>query len=475
MRGIAIAVAALLAGCTSTPDNKQVSLPVPQASAETELQPAAEREHLRILASYGGIYENARLQAAIEKTVNRLVTASERPNLKYKVTILNSPAINAFALPNGNLYISRGLIALANDRAELASVLAHEMGHVIADHAAIREDQARQAALIGHVVSDVLSDPQMGALALAKSKLTLAAFSRAQEFEADGIGVGISARAGFDPFGASRFLTDMQRNADLKPTAGSADARGLDFLVTHPATPERVQNALANARQFSGPGAGERDRNEYLSDLDGLVYGEDPSEGFVRGRRFLHPKLSFTFVAPPGFTLDNTAQAVLGLKGGNEAMRLDVVSVPAEQSLPDYLKSGWMEKVDAASIEEFTVNGFRAATATAKGEEWSFRLFAMRFGSDVYRFIFAAKDKTTQVDRSFRESISTFRRMSLQESEQVHPLHLKIVTVGAKDTVEGLARRMAIADHALDRFRVLNGLGAHDGVKPGEKVKIVVE
>jgi len=152
-----------------------------------------------------------------------------------------------------------------------------------------------------------------------------------------------------------------------------------------------------------------------------------------------------------------------------------VVSVPAEQSLPDYLKSGWMEKVDAASIEEFTVNGFRAATATAKGEEWSFRLFAMRFGSDVYRFIFAAKDKTTQVDRSFRESISTFRRMSLQESEQVHPLHLKIVTVGAKDTVEGLARRMAIADHALDRFRVLNGLGAHDGVKPGEKVKIVVE
>jgi predicted Zn-dependent protease len=473
LRGIAIA--ALLAGCTSTPDNKQVSLPVPQGSEQTELQPSEAREHLRILASYGGVYENARMQATIEKTVGRLVAASERPNLKYKVTILNSPAINAFALPNGNLYVSRGLIALANDKAELASVLAHEMGHVIASHAAIREDQARQAALIGHVVSDVLSDPQMGALALAKSKLTLAAFSRAQEFEADGIGVGISARAGFDPFGASRFLTDMQRNADLKPAAGSADARGLDFLVTHPATPERVQNALANARQFSGPGAGERDRNEYLSDLDGLVYGEDPSEGFVRGRRFLHPKLGFTFMAPPGFTLDNTAQAVLGLKEGNEAMRLDVVSVPAEQSLPDYLKSGWMEKVNPASVEEFTINGFRAATATASGEQWSFRLFAVRFGSDVYRFIFAAKDRTAQVDRSFREAISTFRRMTLKESEQVHPFHLKIVTVGPNDTVDGLARRMAIADHALERFRVFNGLGTTDRVKPGEKVKLVVD
>ena len=390
----------MLAGCTSTPDNQQVSLPVPQVSAQADLQPAEEREHLRILASYGGIYENAQLQAEIAKTVDRLVAASERPDLKYKVTILNSPAINAFALPNGHLYVTRGLIALANDKAELASVLAHEMGHVIARHAAIREDQARQAALISHVVSDVLSDPQMGALALAKSKLTLAAFSRAQEFEADGIGVGISARAGFDPYGASRFLADMQRNADLKPTAGSAETRAPDFLTTHPATPDRIKNALANARQFSGPGAGERDRDEYLADIDGMVYGEDPSEGFVRGRRFLHPKLGFTFLAPPGFSLDNTAQAVLGLKGGDEAMRLDVVSVPAEQSLPDYLKSGWMEKVDPASVEEFTVNGFPAATATAKGDEWSFRLFAVRFGSDVYRFIFAAKNRTA-ADRPF--------------------------------------------------------------------------
>src|SRR5512141_1390592 len=233
LRGVALAM--LLAGCTSIPDNKQVSLPVPQVAAEADTQPAEEREHLRILASYGGIYDNAKLQATVEKTVNRLVAASERPDLKYKVTILNSPAVNAFALPNGHLYVTRGLIALANDKAELASVLAHEMGHVIARHAAIREEQARQVAIISHVVNDVLSDPQMGALALAKSKLTLASFSRAQEFEADGIGVGISARAGFDPFGASRFLTDMQRNADLKPVAGSGEARASDFLITHPA------------------------------------------------------------------------------------------------------------------------------------------------------------------------------------------------------------------------------------------------
>ena len=480
-RGLAVALALVLAGCASLPDNKQVSLPLPQANAlqpegETATQSAEQREHQRILASYGGAYDDPRLHAMISQTVDKLVAASERPDLKYQVTILNSGAINAFALPNGHLYVTRGLIALANDKAELASVLAHEMGHVIARHAAIREEKARQTAIIGHVVNDVLSDPQLGALALAKSKLALASFSRAQEFEADGIGVGISARAGFDPFGASRFLGDMQRNGDLKPEGERPDPRAQDFLAAHPSTPERVKNALANARQYSGPGAGKRDRAEYLGDLDGLVYGEDPSEGFVRGRRFLHPKLGFTFLAPPGFTLDNTAQAVLGLKeGGGEAMRLDVVSVPAEQSLPDYLKSGWMEKVDPASVEEFTVNGFATATATASGEQWSFRLFAVRFGSDVYRFIFASKTKSAPIDRSFRESISTFRRMSLEESAQVKPLRLKVVTAGANDTVERLARHMAVADHRVERFRVLNGLGPHDRVKPGDKVKILAE
>ena len=479
IRGLAAAALALVAAaCTTNPDTKTASLELPQLTLPNLASPprptAEQRENARILVSYGGVYDDAKLHAMVTQLVDRLVAASEKPDQKYQVTILNSPSVNAFALPNGQLYITRGLIALANDKAELASVLAHEMGHVIARHAAIREDQARQAALVSHVVSDVLSDPQVGALALAKSKLALASFSRAQEFEADGIGVGISARAGFDPYGASRFLADMQRNAELKAGA-TGDARASsDFLSNHPATPDRVRNALANARQFNSPGSGNRDRNDYLAALDGLIYGEDPSEGFVRGRRFLHPKLGFTFTAPAGFTLDNTAQALLGLKdGGGEAMRLDVVSVPAEQTLPDYLKSGWMDNVDARSVEEFSVNGFPAATATAKGVEWSFRLFAVRFGSDVYRFIFAAKSMTPQADHAFRDSITTFRRMSLKESNEVKPLHLKLITVGKNDTVASLAHRMAVSDHALERFRLLNGLGAHDRVKPGEVVKLV--
>jgi predicted Zn-dependent protease len=139
---------------------------------------AAQREHMRVLAAYGGAYKDAKLQAKLASVLERLVAASERPDTVYPVTILNSPAINAFALPNGRLYVTRGLIGLANDSAELASVLSHEIAHVIAGHAAIREEQARRTELIGGV-SDILSDPQVGAMALARSKLAEAGFSRA--------------------------------------------------------------------------------------------------------------------------------------------------------------------------------------------------------------------------------------------------------------------------------------------------------
>jgi len=475
-RFVALLLATLLAGCASFSSSNKVSLRLPEASPATARMSAAEkREHLRILATYGGLYDDARIQKRVQDTINRLTAASARPDLKFHVTILNSPAVNAFALPNGHLYITRGLIALANDESELASVLGHEMGHVIAHHAQIREQKARQAALISHVVSDVLSDPQVGALALAKSKLALASFSRAQEFEADAIGIKTSARAGFDPYGAARFLADMQRNADLKSDRHD-DGRSVDFLSDHPSTPARVRKALIDAREFSGPGIGARDRNAYLADLNGMVFGEDPSEGFVRGRRFVHPKLGFSFKAPPGFSLDNTAQAVLGLKdGGDEAMRLDVVSVPAGQSLVQYLDSGWIENVDATSLHAFTVNGFPAATARASGKDWAFRLFAVRFGTDVYRFIFAAKTMTPAADSAFRASVGSFRRMTLKERKRVRPLQVRIVTVGAHDTVASMARRMAVPDHRTTRFRVLNGLGTKAKLKPGTKVKIVVE
>ena len=332
-------------------------------------------------------------------------------------------------------------------------------------------------------MTDVVTDPEAGALALAKSKLALASFSRSQEFEADAIGVGIAARAGYDPYGAVRFLTSMEHNSDLKPEqTGAINPAAPDFLSSHPATPERITNALANARQYRAPATDDgarispRPKAAYLADIDGIVYGEDPSEGFVRGRRFLHPKLGFTFTAPDGFTLDNTAQAVLGIKhGGGQALRLDVVRVPAEQTLAEYLTSGWIENIDPATVEDVTINGFPGATAAAKGDQWDFRLYAIRFGSDVYRFIFAAKHRTPETDRAFREFDRHVpphepRRDRGGQAAAAADRHGGARRYGGEAGGQNGGRRPR--RRALPR---LNGLDPGDRLKPGSEVKIVVE
>jgi len=463
----AVVMALVVASCSSIPGGRHILLP--DLPKNLDANSPSVREHQRVLSAYGGAYEDPKLHAKLTSIVNRLVAASERPDLSYKITILNSPAVNAFALPNGQLYVTRGLLGLANDSAEFASVMSHEMAHVIARHAATREEQARKTELIG------MNDPQVGAMALARSKIALASFSRSQEFEADAIGVGIAARSGFDPFGASRLLASMGRNAELRASSRGGDPRSPDFLSSHPATPERVKNAAASARQLTSTGSAQRDKAAYLATIDGMIYGEDPVDGFVRGRRFLHPKLGFTFMAPEGFVLDNTSQAVLGTKEGGEALRLDVVKVSPEQSLIEYLNSGWIENIENGSVEELSVNGVPAATATATGDQYAFRLYVVRFGSEVYRFIFAAKNRTAETDRAFRESIQTFRRLSLQEIRSTKPLHLRIVKVQPGDTVESLSARMALFDHQVERFQVLNGLDPNEQLKVGDLVKIIVE
>ena len=227
---------------------------------------------------------------------------------------------------------------------------------------------------------------------------------------------------------------------------------------------------------MSRPAPATRDKDGYLEGLDGLIFGEDPSEGFVRGRRFLHPKLGFTFTAPEGYALDNTAQAVFGVKdGGEQALRLDVVRVPADQRLPEYLLSGWIENIDAQSVEEITVNGFKAATASAKGDQWWFRLYAVRFGSEVYRFIFAAKSRARNSTAPSRDTLGSFRRMSRAEADAARPLRLRSVTVGPERQCRAPGGPHGGRRPRVERFRVLNGLDPGDKLKPGDKVKIVVE
>lgn len=475
------AMAALLAGCAGFGQDKaapKTTAAVPAAAPKVAPAPSAvTQEQARIAAAYGGVYQKPDLERRLNAISDQLAAASERPDLRYKVTILNSPLVNAFALPNGNLYVTRGLLAVANDSSEVAAVLAHEMAHVTARHASQRADEERKALLVSRVVSDVLQDSQAGQVALAKGKLSLASFSRTQELEADRIGVQNIARAGFDPYGASRFLLSMGRQADLRSAAlGQKPSQpGLDFLSTHPSTPERVQLSVAAARQVGAPGVGERGRDDYLAALDGMTYGDDPSQGFARGRRFLHPRLGFSFVAPEGFAFDNGSEALLGVSPDGRALRMDSARLSFGQSLEGYVQENWIEGAEPGPVERLDINGMEAVTVVAKGREWTFRFAAIRVGADVYRLIFATRELSASTDEGFRASLMSFRRLSQAEIEAARPLRIEVVRVGQNETEQSVAARMAVSDRAAERFAVLNGFAPGETLPAGLRVKVIGE
>ncbi len=322
----------------------------------------------------------------------RLANASGSPSEPYRVTLLNSPIVNAFALPTGDIFITRGLLALANDGAEVAAVMAHEIAHVTAHHAAQRAELERRAALFKRVSTQVLDKPKQGEEEAARMQMTIAHFSREQEFEADKIGIAVIAKAGYDPYAAARFLEALGRWSAFRSRvigAGSADKP--DMMATHPSTPERIAAATEQARQLAPPGVGETARQSYFTAIDGIAFGDNPAQGLVLGRRFLHPKLGFAFEAPEGFALENQSAALVGVgESGSQALRLDSIEATDATTLEAALASGWIEGVQTASIEPLKDTALPTAVAVAQGQQWSFRLAAVRLDGRIYRLIFAA-------------------------------------------------------------------------------------
>jgi predicted Zn-dependent protease len=472
------ALCLLLAGCATLDpfaDRRDGAAPAaPQASGEAA--PAPSPEHTRLVAMFGGEYRAPAAEAHLNQVLAQLAKADDTPGKAYKVTILNTPTVNAFALPSGNLYVTRGLLALANDTAEVAAVMAHEIAHVIARHASQREEAAKTADLRRRVAG-VVQSPARGEEVQAIEKLSLASFSRRQELEADQIGVKMIARAGYDPYGAARFLEALGKSTAMRAALlGQKSGDEADIMATHPSTPERVNRAIAAAREISAPGIGNAAREAYLDAINGIDFGDDPAEGIVRGRRFIHGRLGFSFLAPDGFTLENTAQAVLGVANkGNEALRLDSVRVPAETSLETYMATGWIEGLDRDSIREINVNGLPGAIATASSADWKFRIAAVRLGGEVYRLIFASRSLNAETDRRFMTSINSFRRIPAQEASALRPLRLVVMTARPGDTTQSVGARMAIPEQGQDVFMLINGLRRAGPLEPGARYKFVQE
>ena len=446
-------------------------------------------EHPKMVRQFGGAYDDDKQTGFyVARLGARMVQNSELAGRSFTFTLLNSRDVNAFALPGGYVYITRGILALMNTEAELAGVLGHEVGHVVARHSAQRINRAVTTNLVtgvlGGLLGAALGVPEVAQLGQLVGAGLLAQYSQEQEFEADELGVRYMGKAGYNALAQADLLSSLSRESELAQGIAGATGRDPleDFFASHPNTLERVQRAIAEAKMAGAAAGAEYGREDFLRQIDGMVYGDSPEQGFIRGRVFAHPQLRFGFTAPDGFRLLNRADAVLARGPNGAFVKFDHAVRPDTDDPMAYLTRQWAAQANLQSLRRFEANGLAGATGTARiqsqqGDTRDARLAVVRLASgQFYRFLCVTQAGQLQrFDREFEAMLLSFRALGATEAASLRPLRLRIVTVRPGDTIDSLGQRMAVDDYRVERFRVLNALDRDSALSPGDKVKLVTE
>ena len=489
----AVAVSVLLGSCTTTPAGSTAFTPFMSTSQERSI---GESEHPKLLAEYGGAYKDDKVASYVAMVGGRVLQNSETPNQPFTFTLLDSSVVNAFALPGGYVYISRQLLALMNDEAELASVLGHEIGHVTDRHTAKRYNTQMLGGIGSLLVAVLTGSGQLAQLAGQAAQVYTLSYSRDQEYKADTLGIRYINRAGYDPFAASDMLATLGRQDALEAKVQGREAAETtpSWARTHPLTGERVSRAQSLAQQTGVPaGKQPRNRDAFLAAIDGLVVDDSAEQGFVRGRSFAHPQLKLFFTVPEGFTLQNTSRAVTALGPGQTQVLFAGGPLTSGQGLDSYIQQVWQAMTEGqagniARSQPGEINGMQTATTSTRlstnsgvldvsivAYQWSpSQAYHFVMVSPAYASSQTGAQTAAQAVRSLQSMLQSFRKLSDAEAAKYKERRIKVVTVAQGQTAQQLADRMAYDDNRLDRFLVLNGFTNPKEVRPGQKVKLIV-
>ena len=471
--------ASALAACTAVPGgNVAAGSPItPQESQQ------GAQYHQEMLTEFGGPVAGPQADY-VQQVGKNIAVQSGLGNSQsaFTVTLLNSSVDNAFAIPGGYVYITRQLVSLMNNEAELAGVLGHEVGHVAARHSAQREQIAQRNALLG-LLGQVVSGALLGNSGLGQlgqqvfstaPQLMTLQYSRGQELEADQLGVQYLRTAGYDPHAMASVLRSLAAQNSLDSSLQGNDATIPEWASTHPDPASRVQTAM----QLAGQTTGVTNRDTFLTRIDGLVYGDDPKQGVIEGNTFIHPDMRLTFTVPNGFYMVNGTRAV-SING--QSGRAQLTTAAYSGDLNTYVRQqfqaiGGQQVQLNPQLQRTTVNGlpvvYGVARTTSGQSQVDVIVFAYEFArNQAYHFAAITPAGGSSV---LNPMFNSMRRISATEAQQVVPRVLDVVTAGRNDTVQSLAGRMAFSNAQVERFRVLNGLSASDQVVPGQKYKIVV-
>lgn len=447
-------------------------------SPEKEVQ-VGQEEHPKVLQQFGGAYDFKTLQIYVNDLGQKLAAVSEMPNLRWTFTILDDPIINAFALPGGYIYISRGLIALAENEAEVAAVLGHEIAHVTARHTAQRYSQSVLTGLGATVLGIVVGGPA-GDLANFAGQAYLASYSREHEMEADQIGIRYMTKLGYDPKASASFFRKLAEHTELSARLkGHEHEQGhYNIFASHPDTRLRIQASEKLAQSY-GPENDRIARSSFLSQINGLDYGPSVRQGVIEGQAFLHPELRFKFEAPEGFELVNAPAYVAAVHPNKSAMIFDMGPAKhANMAMVRYIDQVWAAKYNPRDLQAITVNGMAGATGviqlrTNQGVR-DIRYVAIQDQGQIFQFRFLSPPElSSAMELPFRRATYSFERLSIQQAQAIRSQKIGLVRVNRGETVFSLAQKMKVDKGPEDWFKVLNREALSDGLQAGETMKIV--
>jgi predicted Zn-dependent protease len=478
----AMLAAATLAGCATNPVTGRTDVVTMSEADEIQL---GRQEHPKILQEFGR-YDDEAVQSYVDQVGQRIAAVSHRPQLKYTFTVLDSQEVNAFALPGGYVYITRGIMAYLNSEAELVAVLGHEVGHVTARHAVRQQTEAMATGVGATVIGILTGSGDLANVANMAGTALVSGYGRDMELEADNLGAQYLDRLGYDPDA----MIDVVRLLKNQETFELQQARLENrkphvyhgVFATHPDNDTRLKEVVKAAHKMEPNGTTRADgRDVYLDHLKGMAFGSSAAQGMVRGNRFYHADMGFTLAFPSAWTIENTPSKVVAFPAQKDAfLELYTMPVPPNVTPRDFLVRN-LGGTTLSSAESLQANGLQGYTAIARevplpwGNRGPARFAVVYLNNMAYVFRGAARQGSALAasDPLFMSSIRTFRRLKDNEYALGEPTRIELVKSTPQTRIEALAQSSPIRPYPAEQLRLLNDLYPDKEPIAGQTLKVV--
>ncbi len=468
-----ISALAALGGCATNPVTGKSNFVMMSEEQELAL---GRQEHQKVMQQFKAV-DDPELQAYVTRLGEELAEKSHRNNLVYHFTVLDTPMFNAFALPGGYIYITRGIMANMVSETQLVGVLGHEIGHVTARHSVRRHASAQLAGVLGAVATVATGNRSVGDLSNILGGAAIAGYGRKHELEADSLGAEYLARTNFDPTEMVKTIEILKFHEDYEIARAKAEGRQpqtYHLFSSHPRNDKRLRELVNNAKQYQTGPTRQPDDEAFLKLMDGLTYGPSEEQGVLRGNKFYHKDLDLFIEFPQGWRVDNLPDRLLASSKSNDAIfQLRLQDLNKKQTPEQFLKQAFNKVNEGQSMNidgEAAYSGVVSAQ-TPWGQKPTRVAAIFRDGKQV--FIAQAAGKTALPRDAFFDTVESMRRLRRNEQKLASARHIKIIRAKSGDTFAKLAKESALTNYAEDQLRLINGLYPDGEPTPGQLIKIV--